>query len=394
MNTLDPRRLLIIGFIDATIFFLLCFCIWGIFNISLFSPRALQFLLASSVIVGWRGAVYAQRILSGKDRFWLAATEGFFWGGGIMLVLQAGVTPFQWHSFITIGGVIAIVTGVIGALVGVSLLAMNRMILRVSSTPYAKQGGLVVLLVLLVGTGGAIYSVGDKQNEGVPSESHSDAVNEPASGTLAIYQSVIGKELPGYTIFRNEDFLQDEKQLKNFLTPDEIAKRRERKQGIIEGSFNEDIFHDFAALVINPSIRRAIPTHETHGEKNQEEFSVRLVICLGTKQIGEYQCDILSTLNGDFVSLPYWVEFELFKVPKEFSCGDVENQVSAQEDVSVQVLYPERWSGKEEAVHLGVAARRLHLNYDGVGIYAIGRNYGWTLVRQADGSYLNCANAD
>ncbi len=326
----------------------------------------------------------------------MAASEGFFWGGGVMLAFQAGVTPFHWQSFITIGGVIAVVAGLIGALVVSLLLFMNRIIVKASSTSYAKHAVIALLLMAFAGIGGALIFENTRTQGGAFSKSDMVVPHSvpAASVDFNMYQSVINKELPGYTIFRNEDFLQDEKQLGNFLTPDEIAKRRARTLGIIEGSFNEDVFQDFAALVINPSIKQTVSAHETNGDINQEELSVRLVICLGTKQIGEYQCDILSTLNGDFISLPYWVEFKVFKVPKEFSCGDVENQVSAQEDVSVQVLYPERWSGKEEALHLGVAARRLHLNYDGVGIYAIGRNYGWTLVRQADGSYLNCANAD
>jgi len=421
MNIFHLRRPSIVGVIDASMFLFVFVCIARVLDINLFEDAALPFLLVALAIVGWRGAVSARLIHSGKDGFGRGASEGFFWGGGIMLALQAGMDPFQWHALLTIGLPIAVVTGVIGALVGISLLFMNRMLVRGRILPgqdaqscctsesieaaqsrairdnssfhsLSKRSKAIVALVTIGAIVGVIMSFGHRQLQIAPSKI-SQGTSKAASSVLPMHQLVISKALPGYTIFRNEDFLQDEHQLRKFLTSDEIAEKNAREQGIIEGRFNDDALQDFAALVINRSIKQETDAHETNGEKKREEFSVRLVICLGTKQTADYQCDILSTLDGDFVSLPYWVEFKVFKAPGEFSCGDVENQVTA-EDTSVQAFYPEGWGSKEGAVQLGVAARRLHLNYDGVGMYAIGRNYGWTLVRQADGSYLNCANAD
>jgi hypothetical protein len=74
------------------------------------------------------------------------------------------------------------------------------------------------------------------------------------------YQDAISKVLPGYEILRNEDLLQDENQLKNFLSPDEIAVRKKRQSlGFIEGRFNDDRFMDFAAWVVNRSIKQECP---------------------------------------------------------------------------------------------------------------------------------------
>ena len=70
------------------------------------------------------------------------------------------------------------------------------------------------------------------------------------------YQRVIDKAAPGYEILRTEDMLQDEVALRNFLPANEIAKRKERQSpGLIVGRFNNDGFLDFAALVVNRSIK-------------------------------------------------------------------------------------------------------------------------------------------
>ncbi len=48
----------------------------------------------------------------------------------------------------------------------------------------------------------------------------------------------------------------------------------------------------------------------------------------------------------------------------------------------------------ERVSKVAIHARILRLDYDAIGEYAIGVNDGSTLVRQADGGYLDCADAD
>lgn len=129
------------------------------------------------------------------------------------------------------------------------------------------------------------------------------------------YQDAISKALPGYEILRNEDFLQDESQLKKFLSPDEITVRKKRVSlGFIVGRFNNDQIPDFAAWVVDRSIKQ----EQTAG---RPLFAARLVVCLGTSTPREYQCEILPTLNGDFIGLPYWADLTLFKVRGKSSVG-------------------------------------------------------------------------
>ncbi len=205
------------------------------------------------------------------------------------------------------------------------------------------------------------------------------------------YQEAISKVLPGYEIPRNEDFLQDESQLKNFLSPDEIAVRKKRQSlGFIVGRFNDDKIPDFAAWVVNRSIKQESPA----GMPKSEKFAARLVVCLGTNTPREYQCEVLPTLDGDFIDLPYWADLGVVKLDGGISCGDIEHQVAVY-DIPITAFYPEGWKGKRPSGGRSeVPARRLHLNYDAIGEYAIGSNDGRTLVRGPDGIYLDCANAD
>jgi len=201
------------------------------------------------------------------------------------------------------------------------------------------------------------------------------------------YQAAISKVLPGYEILRNEDFLQDESQLKNFLSPDEIAARKKRQAlGFIVGRFNDDKIPDFAAWVVNRSIKQESPA----GMPKSEKFAARLVVCLGTNTPRDYRCEILPTLNGDFIGLPYWADLGVTKLDGEILCGNDEHP-----DEPITAFYPEGWKGKRPGGGRGeVPARKLHLNYDAIGEYAIGSNDGRTLVRGTDGIYLDCANAD
>ena len=205
------------------------------------------------------------------------------------------------------------------------------------------------------------------------------------------YQDAISKVLPGYEILRNEDFVQDESQLRNFLSPDEIAARKKRASlGLIVGRFNDDKIPDFAAWVVNRSIKQESPA----GMPKSEKFAARLVVCLGTNTPREYRCEVLPTLDENFIDLPYWADLILFKVRGEIQCGDLDHQIAAY-DIPITAFYPEGWKGKRPSGgRSDVPARILHPSYDAIGEYAIGSNAGRTLVRGADGIYLDCANAD
>ena len=130
------------------------------------------------------------------------------------------------------------------------------------------------------------------------------------SNIPAEYQDAISKVLPGYEILRNEDMLQDESWLSKFLSPDEIAKRKKRESlGLIVGRFNNDRFLDFAAWVVNRSIKQTRPVMPK-SYPWEEHFAARLVVCLGTSTPRTYQCEILPTIFGDFASLPFWADLE------------------------------------------------------------------------------------
>ena len=218
-----------------------------------------------------------------------------------------------------------------------------------------------------------------------------EAVSKSTSNIPPEYQDVVSKILPGYKILRNEGMVQDESMLRNFLSPDEIAKRKKRKSlGYIVGRFNKDKFPDFAAWVVNRSIKQEQPV----GMLKSEKFAARLVVCLGTNTPQEHQCEILPILGGDFISLPYWAELVLIKVRGAIPCGDIDHQMAVY-DQPITAFYPEGWKGKRPSSGRGeMPARKLRLNYDAIGEYAIGSNNGRTLVRGADGVYLDCANAD
>lgn len=209
-----------------------------------------------------------------------------------------------------------------------------------------------------------------------------EAASKSPSYIPAKYQDAISKVLPGYEILRNEDFVQDESQLKNFISPDEIAARKKRASlGFIVGRFNDDKIPDFAAWVVNRSIKQESPA----GMPKSEKFAARLVVCLGTNTPRDYRCEILPTL-WDFIGLPYWADLLLIK-SSEIQCGD--------DEYYAEPTYPEGWKGKRPSGGRGeVPARKLRPSYDAIGQYAIGENYGWTLTRGADGVYFGCAGAD
>jgi hypothetical protein len=111
------------------------------------------------------------------------------------------------------------------------------------------------------------------------------------------------------------------------------------------------------------------------------------VVCLGAKAPQKYRCEILPTLKGNFISLPYWADLELFKINGEIKCGTPGETIRA--------YYPKGWKGKRPGSgEKDLPALKLRPNHDAIGEYAIGSNLGRTLVRRANGVYLDCANAD
>ena len=211
------------------------------------------------------------------------------------------------------------------------------------------------------------------------------------SNVLLEYQDAISKVLPGYNILRNEDVLQDEDTLRNFISPDEIAKRKKRKvSGYIIGRFNDDRIQDFAAWVVNTAIKK----EKDAIYPSEDYFAARLVVCLGTNKSREYQCEILPTLGGNFITLPYWADLVLVNLRGVVSCGDADHQ-KVFFDQPITTFYPEGWKGKRPSSGRGeMNAHKLRLNYDAIGEWAIGSNAGRTLIRGSDGVYLECASGD
>ena len=195
------------------------------------------------------------------------------------------------------------------------------------------------------------------------------------------YQRVIDEVAPGFEILGGADVLQDEIELGKFLPPEDIAKRKQRTSpGLIKGRFNNDGFPDFAAWVVNRSIKG-------EGPDLKGQFAARLVVCLGTNVPEKYRCEILPTLYGGFIRLPLWADLQLFKVNGEIQCGSAGEKIRA--------YYPAGWKGKRPVSGEGeLPATKIRPNYDAIGEYAIGSNLGRTLVRRADGVYLDCADAD
>jgi len=217
------------------------------------------------------------------------------------------------------------------------------------------------------------------------------AISKSPSNIPAEYQNAISNALPGYEILRNEDTLQDESQLRNFLSPNKIAERKKREWlGFIEGRFNNDRFPDFAAWVANRSIKQTRPVMPK-SYPWEEHFAARLVVCLGTGTPRTYQCEILPTIFGDFASLPFWADLEVVKLGGEMLwCGGYETP-----DEPIVTFYPEGWEGKHQSSATGeVPARKLRPNYDAIGESMIGKNANRVLVRRSEGGYLDCAGSD
>lgn len=191
-----------------------------------------------------------------------------------------------------------------------------------------------------------------------------------------MYQQVIANFLPGYEILKNEDMSIDDLALRPFLSPEIITARKKRTSlGLIVGRFNEDKYPDFAALVVNRSLKKFEPG-------NKEKYEARLLVCLGASTPEKYECEILPTWDGNQISLPLLEDFEVFKVEKDMQCTTVQ---------MVPVYYPEGWHGVRKNE---LPSRKININYDGIMESTIGANAVRLLIRGRDGSYLDCAGED
>lgn len=206
----------------------------------------------------------------------------------------------------------------------------------------------------------------------------------PKPAKRASYQQAISRVLPGYRIMRNEDFVQDENQLRNFLSPPRIVERAQRKSlGLVAGSFNNDTYPDFAALVVNRAQKMSRPPQMPSDDNRGEYYAARLVVCLGTATPQQYRCEVLPTLKGNFISLPYWAELEVVQSHGAAACGDSRRR--NEDDAEVTAFYPEKWHGQAALPAAPETSR------DAIAEYALGSNLGRLLVRQPDAVYLDCA---
>ncbi len=242
----------------------------------------------------------------------------------------------------------------------------------------SPSNGTVLLIML---NAAALQACGDS---GKPTPSI-DPHPQPAK--RASYQQVISRVLPGYRIMRNEDFVQDENLLRNFLPPPRLAERAQRKVlALVAGRFNNDRYPDFAALVVNRSQKMSRPPEMRSDGNLGDYYAARLVVCLGTAAPRQYRCEVLPTLKGNFISLPYWAELEVVKSQGAAACGDRRHR--NEDDAEVTAIYPEQWHGQAAAPG---DAPVPHADYDAIAEYAIGSNLSRLLVRQPDAVYLDCA---
>jgi hypothetical protein len=242
----------------------------------------------------------------------------------------------------------------------------------------SPSNGTVLLIML---SAAALQACGDSGKPMPSIDPH------PQPAQRASYQQAISRALPGYRILRNEDFVQDENLLRNFLPPPRLAERAQRKAlGLVAGWFNNDTYPDFAALVVNRAQKMSRPP-ELRADRNPGEYyAARLVVCLGTAAPQQYHCEVLPTLQGNFISLPYGAELEVVQSPGAAACGDSRRR--NEDDAEVTAIYPERWHGQAAAAG---DAPPSHADYDAIAEHALGSNLSRLLVRQPDAVYLDCA---
>ncbi len=214
-----------------------------------------------------------------------------------------------------------------------------------------------------------------------------NAVNEPVVNEEIVKEikNKITQILPGYELISNADHVQDEKELRNFLSQEQIDKRKKRKYlGLIAGYFNNDTYIDYAVQVVN----RSIYEDRQVDSSILRLYSVKLMVCFGGREnIFEF-CEVLPTVGGSSSEMPYWTELELAqKTSKLNQCGEPH--------FSVLRYYPEAWQGARlKNGQDRVPARKLKMTHDAIFEFAIGSILNGYLYRTDDGLYLDCAYGD
>lgn len=219
----------------------------------------------------------------------------------------------------------------------------------------------------------------------VNSEQYRSTYWEIYDNEISAIESKIEQILPGYKLLSNDEYIQDEKKLLNFMSKDELERRQKRKYlGLLIGNFNKDNYEDFAAIVINHNNY----LDKNIGNSNIRLYSSRLVICLGGKKVNKFVCDILPTNKGNYINLPYWIELHLIKGNGSYiQCGSSEHHT--------KVYYPENWNGKRPKTGMEEAeSTKIKMDYDVIDESEIGSAAGRSLFRTKNGLYLDCSDKD
>ena len=105
-------------------------------------------LISVAVLLGWRGAADVRRRLNGDHRWWRAPLDGFLsvaavvflWlmTGAVTTAMAAGPiyqdaaswTPREWMLFVGFAAAMSAACGTVGAMLGMIIGSLNRMLLQ------------------------------------------------------------------------------------------------------------------------------------------------------------------------------------------------------------------------------------------------------------------------
>jgi len=194
----------------------------------------------------------------------------------------------------------------------------------------------------------------------------------------------IAQILPGYELISNDDHAQDEKELRNFFSQQEIEKRKQRKYlGLIAGHFNNDTYIDYAVQVVNRSMY-----HVHQFNSTIRLYTVKLLVCFGGRENNIESCEVLPTVGSGLAKMPYWTDLELVQMERKlFQCGAPHSSVSR--------YFPEAWQGaRPKDGEDSVPALKLKMTHDAIFEIAIGSILNRYLYRTEDGLYLDCSDVD
>ena len=160
-----------------------------------------------------------------------------------------------------------------------------------------------------------------------------------------VYQDQITKSFPGFVIMGYTEFDPD------------IRKNLDSNPAFVTGSFNQDEFDDFAAL-----LRDTVKKHYIAGERSYDYYDTRLVVCHGSSK-KKYSCTIL--FNG--VTVPPEYHYLIKHPPGRTKCRS-----SRGDPVETKTEFIGWFSAKAWATGTGETQ----------------------YVYQPEGSYLKCSSAN